>query len=275
MIFYTGNKEIDSYLWNQGVMQIFPGRYTYEQLNDAYNKLVCANDSLRIKIEYTDQGCILLLKNHHYKNYPHWVLSSEAELEKKAQEFLNEPIDFNGDLVKCAIFETPNASGIMISGHHMFVDGYSVSVMTDHINKYLENPEYTPPAYQKYSEYISNEEKHKNSKRYKTDYSFWEKAFATLPTCSIFTDSNTLNYYASEINVSISSNLFNKIKALCIKENFSVQTFFNTIYASYFYKVTNLNKFTLGVPVLNRTTTAEFNTIGIYMHIVPLVSTLR
>ena len=131
MSFYTGNKDIDSYLWNQGVMLTFHKKYTYKELNDAYNKLIRANDSLRIKFEYTDNDCILHLTDFEYRYYLHWVLQSAEELERKSMEFLNEPISFDGDLVKCAIFETPDVSGIMISGHHMFVDGYSVTAIAD------------------------------------------------------------------------------------------------------------------------------------------------
>lgn len=272
MSFFTGNIEIDSYLWNQGVMQVFPKRYSYEELNDAYNRLVCANDSLRTVIEYTGQGVVMRLKDYKYKNYPHWVLESEEELEKRSRDFLNESIDFTDDFVKCAVFETPEVCGIMISGHHAFVDGYSVTVMTEHINKYLHNPDYTPPAHQDYAEYIQNEEKHKTSKRYGLDRDFWLKNFEPVPSCALFSDANnSFDYNSSEVNISIASEKLKKIRSLCQKWNISVQSFFNSVYAAYFLRLTEFERFTLGVPVLNRTTMAEFNTIGLYMHIVPLI----
>ena len=270
--FYTGSTELDSVLWNQGVVQLFHKQPSYEQLNTAYNKLVFANESLRMKIRNTENGFVLQPCEFQRKEYPFWELLSTEELDKKAKDFLNEPLDFDDDLVKCVIFKTPEASGIMISGHHMFVDGYSVTVMTEHINNYLKNPNYTPPAYQHYEDYVSKEEKHKYTKRYVQDYNFWSHEFEPLPDCSVFGKNIVpTDYFSSEINRSINSPLFKKIKLYCEKADISVQTFFNTVYASYFYRTANLTRFTLGVPVLNRTTMAEFNTIGLYMHIVPLI----
>ena len=37
----------------------------------------------------------------------------------------------------------------------------------------------------------------------------------------------------------------------------------------------DVENFTIGVPVLNRTTQTELNTIGLYMHVIPLVVNLQ
>lgn len=270
--FYTGESEIDTYLWNQGVMQVFPCKYSYEELNNAFNTLVKNNDSLRVKMKHVERAPVMCLECYSYRMYPRWVCSSMAELENKAKEFLNSSIDFSGDLVRCAIFETPDASGIVISGHHIVVDGYSVIVMAEHLNEYLKNPLYNPPAYQSYSEYVEGEEEYRITRRYQLGKDFWRSEFTPKPVCSLFSDSiSAIDYVSSEENTLISSSLFDRIKKFCIESDISVQSFFNTVYSVYFYRTTEHNGFTLGIPVLNRTTAAELNTIGLYMHIVPLV----
>ena len=270
--FYTGNSEVDNVLWNQGVMQVFPTVYNYENLNNAYNLLVKSNDSLRITINDSTNEIMLHLEEHKFIKYPFWQVSSEDELMRKAQEFLNEPLNPQKRLVKCAIFQTPTSSGIMISGHHIVVDGYSAFVMSEHINKYLADEKFSPPAYQCYPEYVKREEKYKSTKRFLLDAEFWKKQFLCKPVCTLYKKDNALfDYNSFECNFEISTELFRKINNLCLSNNISVQTYFNTIFSVYIFRKHGYENFTIGVPVLNRTTEAELNTIGLYMHIVPFV----
>lgn len=272
MNFYAGSEGLDSTLWNQGVMQIFPKQYSYKQLNDAYNKLVKANDSLRITMKRTQSGIVMQLNEYEYTEYPFWSLLSEKELNEVSRNFLNEPIDVYGRLVKCAVFQTPYSSGIMISGHHAVVDGYSAFVMAEHINNYLQDAEFIPEAYQHYMEYVEAEERHKSTKRYLNDCKFWKEKFSLKPTCTLFEQRNAVpDFASSEVNYTITNSFFDKVKAFCEVNSISVQTYFNTVYAEYIHRTCSAENFTIGVPILNRTTTAELNTIGLYMHIVPLV----
>lgn len=271
MNFYNQKFTLDSQIWNQGVMQIFPKVYTYQQLNNAYNKLVATHDSLRVKLVETENGIVADVKDHNHINYRFWQVETEEELMKKAQDFLNEPTDRYGLLVDCAVFQTPTTSGIMINAHHIVVDGFSAFVMSEHINNFLKDESFAP-VIQKYSDYVEKEEKYKQSRRYAKSKEFWLKEFAGDPKCDIFpSPENTLDFSSSEINRTISAELFSKIKALCDENEITPASFFNAVNATYFYKTYDIEKFTIGVPVFNRTTADELNTIGLYMHLVPLV----
>ena len=275
MNFYTKNATIDGSVWSQGVMELFPCVYTYKQLNDAYNRLVQANDSLRVVLKETDDGTVAVVEDFEYTEFSFFTADSDDDLMEKAQEFLNKPIDVYGRLVDCAVFQTPTNSGIMIRAHHIVVDGYSAFVMSEHVNKYIRNPDCTSPENQSYSDYIEKEEKHKLSKRFIADKDFWNKEFSSSPDCVLFsTKGNPLDFSSEELNISISPLLFEKIKNLCKENDISPATFFNTIYSVYIANALETRCFTLGVPVLNRTTQAELNTIGLYMHLVPLVVSL-
>ena len=169
--FYTKNITLDSTLWNQSVLEEFPKVYTYEQLNDAYNRLVKANDSIRVKFRETDDGIVTYVEDFKYENYPLVKVESEEELMVKAREFLNSTMDFYGRLINCIIFQTPTTSGVMICAHHIVVDGFSGFVMSKQINKFLQDPDYIPSTEQ-YSEYVEKEEQHKKSKRFLRDKEF-------------------------------------------------------------------------------------------------------
>ncbi|MBR3768235.1 MAG: amino acid adenylation domain-containing protein [Clostridia bacterium] len=273
--FYNKKFTLDSQIWNQGVMQIFPKVYSYEQLNNAYNKLVETHDSLRVKLIETENGVMAEIKEHEHRNYRFWQAQTEDDLMKMAQDFLNEPTDRYGLLVDCAVFQTPNTSGIMINAHHIVVDGFSAYVMSEHINGFL-NDENFAPVIQKYADYVAKEEKYKLSHRYKKSQEFWLKEFSTKPEFNIIpTVENILDFSSSEINRIIPADLFGKIKDLCNKHEITPASFFNTVNAIYFHKKYEVENFTIGVPVFNRTASDELNTIGLYMHLVPLVIRLE
>ena len=165
MNFYNKKFTLDSQIWNQGVMQIFPKVYSYDEINDSYNKLVETHDSLRVKLVETEDGVVADVREHEYINYRFWQVETEEELMSKAQDFLNEPIDRYGLLVNCAVFQTPTTSGFMINAHHIVVDGFSALVMADHVNNFLKDKNFAP-VIQKYEDYIEAEEKFKQSRRY-------------------------------------------------------------------------------------------------------------
>lgn len=273
--FYNKNFTLDSHIWNQGVMQVFPKVYTYDELNNAYNSLVKAHDSLRVKLVETPDGVMADVKEHEHINYRFWQVETEEELMQKAQDFLNEPTDRYGLLVDCAVFQTPVSSGIMINAHHIVVDGFSAFVMSEHVNNFLKDEGFEP-VIQKYPEYVEKEEKYKQSRRYIKSREFWLNEFSKKPKCDILpVNENTLDFTSEELNSPISAEVFNKVKAFCEKTGITPASFFNTIIATYLHKKHNLECFTIGVPVLNRTTPEELNTIGLYMHLVPLVIALE
>ena len=271
MNFYNKNFTLDSQIWNQGVMEIFPKVHSYDKINTAYNKLVESHDSLRVKLVETEDGVMADVREHEFINYRFWQVETEEELMKKAQDFLNEPIDRYGLLVNCAIFNTPTTSGFMINAHHIVVDGFSVIVMAEHMNELIKDINFVP-AIQEYPDYIEAEEKYKKSRRFDKAKDFWLKEFSNKPECDIFTvKGNVLDFYSEEANSVISEDLFDKVNNFCQENEISVTSFFNTIYAVYFSRMYELSSFTMGVPVLNRTTQSEFNTIGLYMHVLPMV----
>ena len=64
--------------------------------------------------------------------------------------------------------------------------------------------------------------------------------------------------------------IVDKIRELCSKEKISVFNFFMAVYALYIGRVSNLDEFVIGTPILNRTNFKEKNTSGMFISTVPL-----
>ncbi|MBQ2758664.1 MAG: amino acid adenylation domain-containing protein [Clostridia bacterium] len=274
--FYTKNTTLDGVLWSQGVLEVFPEVYSYEQLNNAYNRLILSNDSLRVKLVQNEDAVQTYVEDFQYVDFPFIQVETDEELMQAAEDFLNTPIDIYERLVRCTVFQTKNSSGVMICAHHLVVDGYSAVVMAEQINHYLKNPEYIPPAYQSFGEYLEKEESHRTSKRFERDRKFWSEQFASAPVCDfVSVGKSSMDFFCKHTNIEIPSELFAEINFFCKKYDITPSTFFNTVYAVYLSRKYDLTNFSIGVPVLNRTTQGEMNMVGLYMHIVPLIINLQ
>ncbi len=270
--FFVRNFDSTFAIWNQGGMDVFNKIYSYDELNAAFNTLIKTFDNLRVRVKFCKNEPFICIDEFQPKDYPFSFFSTDTELFEAASAFVNNPIKLNDELIKCIIFQTPTKSGFLLCLHHIIIDGFSTQVMADFFDNYLNGRPHIPEKIQSYEEYIEKEEAYKNSNRYKRDKKFWEEQFSTGPICSVLSqDRVELDYSSAEKNNEISHETFIKIKNFCKANDISISAFFNTIYSIYISRKYETDKFTLGIPVLNRTTASELNTIGLYMHILPLV----
>ncbi len=273
--FYNKNYALDSLMWYQGVAEVFPKIYSYEHINKVCNKFIGIHQCLLGHLEEFNDEIVINIRENEYKKYEFWNVRNDEELQNKIIEFLNRERNPYEQLSDCAIFQTPTSSGVMIVAHHLIVDGLSTFIMSEQLNEMLKDENYIP-IYQPYNEYVEKEENHKFTKRFTKDKEYWLKQFSTEPNCSIFAPrGNAFDYSSSEVNSPISAKLFAEINSFCESNEITLGTFFNTITASYINQRFDINNFTIGVPVLNRSTQAELNSIGLYMHVVPLVVNIR
>ena len=256
-------------MWNHGVIYFFKKHYSFKQLNDAINSLAKTFDALRV---CSNGGDNLYFVNHVSYEYPFYSFESKEELFSFAKEFINKPFCKNELLAKFVVFEVQKQVGIISCVHHLSIDGYSGALAIEYINNYLKGLNVDDVQRQSYTEFIEKEKEYKRSKRCASDKKFWSEQFDLSPDCSLYDSKKvTLDYASDELNFELDANIFNAIKDFCELNEVSVQTFFNTIYSVYTYRTLDLNFFTLGVPVINRTTKVEYNSGGLYMHIVPLI----
>ncbi len=269
---FSGNMVLlsNENMWNLGGYILFKKDCNYERLNEALNKLIESHEFVRLIIKESENGLVSYVKNYRKTNHPFHRFKNIEELKKFAFEYLT-PLNLEDNLFNLSVFQLGDKFGYLSNIHHSVLDGYSMGVMADFIVQYL-NDASVIKKHQSYQEYIDTYEKYKKSKRYITDKNFWLKQFSLNPQCSIFEEKKaSFDYESDEANFRVPYELFNKIRSFCQKNNISIQSYFNTVYSIYIFRSLGTDFFTVGVPVLNRTTEAEFNTIGLYMHIVPLL----
>ena len=130
----------------------------------------------------------------------------------------------------------------------------------------------TFPSYLNYIEYENN---YKNSDKYLKDKAYWEEVFQTVPEIASLVSSKSkqqkeISCVGKREKFILPQKDLNEIKAFCDKHKISVYNFFMAVYSLYVARVSNLDDFVMGTPILNRTNFEQKHTMGMFISIAPL-----
>ena len=123
-----------------------------------------------------------------------------------------------------------------------------------------------------YIDYINSEKKYISSSKFEKDKEFWQEYLKSRPdSISIpnFNDNNAkqdFSYRAKRKLFDIDSKLVKKLNAYCKEQNVSLYNFLMAIYSIYIGRVNNSSDFIIGTPILNRTSSVQKNTMGMFIN---------
>lgn len=177
-----------------------------------------------------------------------------------------------------------NTGGIIANFHHIICDSFSTSICIKQISECYNSlittgnlPNLNPDNYS-YIQYINSENEYKKSNKFEKDMLFWNNKFKTIPEIATIYSSKIADTNAScngnRITYSLEKDLVAKINNLCEKLNVSPYNFFMSVFGVYISKVSRLNDFVIGTPILNRTNYREKNTFGMFVSTIPFRLTL-
>ena len=253
----------------------------FDTLNKAIQLFIQKNDVYRTKFITQNDKVLQYVDTYTPLDIELVTLSSEKELAQLTQKMATRPFKFlDSFLYEFKLFKFPNNhGGFITNNHHIISDSWSLGIMGNEITTYyynllnnnfsqLENIENTS-----YIKYINSEQTYKNSSKFQKDKKYWNDLFATLPEiasipCKQSANSNSVT--ANRKLFSIDSNLMNKISDYAMKNKISLFNFFVAIYSIYLSRVSNLEDFCIGTPVLNRSNFSEKNTCGMFVNVLPL-----
>jgi len=249
-------------------------------LKKAINEVVKTNDGMRIKVKKENGECLQYISDYSEFGIDTINLKDKEELEKETLKQANIAFTFeNQPLYRFVNFRLPDKTGgFIISVHHIIGDSWALGLIVKQIAKvyasFLEgNYEIEEkPSYLKYTE---AEKKYKNSEKRIKDKEYWEKVFDTVPeTASIVPAKNekqkNVSCEGERKRFTFSEEQLKKIKSFCDKQNISIYNFFMAVYSVYIAKISGLDDFVIGTPILNRTNFEQKNTIGMFVSSAPL-----
>lgn len=252
----------------------------FDILEKALQLIIDKNDNFHTNFIIKDGSVFQYFRDKVNYNINIIDVTNEEELHKLEETTMSHIFDIlNSDLFDIIIFRYPDSTGgVIFNIHHIISDSWTLGLIAKEIvNNYysLCNNLTMEPKKYSYIDYIDFEKSYVDSPKYIKDKDFWADYLENRPD-SITIPNNTKN---SNNNFSSAGNrkLFklekkyvDKINKFCKEHHVSSFCFFMAIYSVYISKVNNSNDFILGTPILNRTTSAQKNTMGMFINTIPI-----
>ena len=269
---------------NIGGNLIIREKVDFEKFKTAINLFIKTNESFRLK--FFIDGSIPKQYVSDYEPFDIEIidLNSEEDLLPIEKEYVYEPLPLLNTLLfkfKLVRF-SDDSGGFLICAHHLISDAATYSVLAPEIVKiYSSLINKTDFEYNTnlYTNYIKSEQEYLQSEKFKKDEAYWNDLYKEVPeVASIpsFGKSNceTLNTSLRETFI-IPKEIFEKANEVCKENRISSFNLFMAIYAIYLGRVSNLDEFVIGTPILNRTNFVEKNTSGMFISTAPFKISLN
>ena len=255
------------------------GTINEEALKCAIRNVVAQNDSFRIHIIQKKNQVRQYISDYKEFNIDVEYINDESEIkqiENKEAKYKFNITDSDLFKFKLAICKN-NFACIILTVNHLIADSWSLGLVIQEIlknyNSIKNNEEFTPDTFS-YLDYINSEEKYKKSKKCENDKTYWSQTFSTIPEqatipCSINGVKN-VSYNAKRLGFELNNEFLCKINNFCRENNISTFNFFMAIFSIYIGRVSNINDFVIGTPILNRSNFKEKHTTGMFISTVPV-----
>ena len=249
-------------------------------LKQSINEVVKTNDAMRLMLKEDNNTCVQYVSEYKQFDMNITKLSSKDDIEKKTFEVANIPFEIiNNLLFKFELFELPDGTGgFVINVHHIIGDSWSLGLTVKEImntySKLLEG-NYESKEFPSYINYIESEKDYIDSDKFYKDKAYWNDAFQTVPEIASIPSSkkvasNTISCAGNRQKFIVPEKELTQIKNFCVKNQISIYNFFMATYSLYIGKVSNLDDFVIGTPILNRTNFEQKHTLGMFISTVPL-----
>lgn len=250
----------------------------FDNLCNAINLFVKENDSFRIHLCIDKDGNIKqYFSDYIEKIFKIITISNDDELIILENKMATTPFNvIEHDLFDITPFKFENGKGgFVVNASHLIADACTASLVASKIiNIYssLMNNEISTEPSTSYLNYINSEKEYLDGSKFEKDKEYWDSQFSTIPEFGVIpslksssVDSST----ACRQLFKIDNSLVESINSFCKDNKLSLFNFFMGVYAIYIGRVSNLNEFVLGTPILNRTTFTEKTTPGMFISTVP------
>ena len=250
----------------------------FDYLLTAINIFIRDNDSFRIHITIDKNGNVKqYFSDYIEKTFEIVDVANNDELIALENQMSTTPFDvIENDLFDIKPFKFPNGKGgFVVNTSHLVADACTASLVASKImniySSLMEGEQITEPA-TSYVNCINSEKEYLTSPKFEKDKEYWDSQFDSIPEFGAIPSlkaSSVESSNACRQLFTIDSSLLEDINLFCKDKKISLFNFFMGIYALYIGRVSNLDNFVLGTPILNRTTFAEKTTPGMFISTVP------
>ncbi len=252
----------------------------FEKLNKAINIFIQNNKSFGLNFQIKKGSIRQYFTQMEEIQFEVMLLKNKSEVRKEAEKTAEEIFKIDEKrLFKFKLFKLENNyGGFIILTHHIISDAATMSIIGREIveiyTKLIDGEEISPKEYS-YEQFINDEKDYLQSQKFLKDKQYWTEMFNTVPeVATIPSSKNTLQSSftgkSTRKQFIINNNLLMKIIKFCNQNKVSNFNFFMAVYAIYLGRISNLEDFVIGTPILNRANFKEKHTTGMFINTAPL-----
>lgn len=245
------------------------GQIPKQILKQILHNIIMENDVFHIRL-HRENGKVYQDFEYQPREISVFTFKEEAEFLLWAEEERNKPVSIQGELFRLTGIILKGSFGYFAVIHHILADGYSMNVLFEqflaHYTQYKEmgTVEFIPaPSFQ---EYLKQEQKYYESKRYQLDIQYWKEQTVHSEDMVKLTGKISTKAKAMRKAFKISTGVLEEIQCYCQQNSITPYHLFLTLYASYFQQFSRQDSVNIGTSVLNRNKKAENHMIAMLVN---------
>lgn len=252
---------------------LLDGKMSPFELKRVVNEIYRINDALRIRIDEINGEVFQSIIPYTERDIEVLCFNNKVELDCYAEDYAHLPLDFYGNLCDTKIIILPNHYGILVKLHHIIGDAWTLSLLGTQFNAFINGE--TPTVFS-YTDYVNDEVKYLQSKRYKKDKSFFLEQFKKCDEVTYISEKQNNSLISKRKTFVIDSEKTNQIISYAQQNNTSAFMLFTAALSVYINRTKmNAEKFYVGTAVINRSNMKERNTAGMFINTVPMLIELE
>lgn len=252
-----------------------------ELLKQAVNHVISNQAGMRLCFKEVSGEPVQYVTDFKYNNIKVEKFNNRTEFEEYAQNMAKQPLPlYESPMYRFVLFEMENQTGILVVMSHLIADAWSLSLLAKQIDMAYQNIVEGANVLLKgadYLEYVQAEKQYFQSKRFEADRKFWMERYEGKPEETLIKMHNvqTASIEAKRIVKALPNVLTEKIQKYCKVTGATPAVIFEAAMLIYLSKINENNSVTIGIPVLNRSTVREKNTIGMFISTMPLTIEIK
>ncbi|PBP78634.1 non-ribosomal peptide synthetase, partial [Pseudomonas syringae] len=269
-------------LYNIGMKLEIKGDLDIPMFEKAINLVVRHNDALRLALfqegDIARQRVLpsvdITLELVDFSDYVDSVERAQEYLQHAFSRPFNplEGILWEAQLVRCS------ASRHYWLGryHHLIMDGSGATLFCHAVAKAYNNLLVGIDELEEgpsYRDFLVKDQAYLNSPRLERDRSFWRERYAHIPPSLLqWSGDHAVGSMckSGHIRSTIKRDLFNAVAAVATEHGLSPVTVFFAVVSAYFSRVGGAEEVIIGMPLHNRTTARQKQTIGMFSSVIPI-----
>ena len=260
------------------------GRVDFSALQRSVDLVLEADPSLRTRITLRDKVPMQYQSPSRSEVIPiyDFTLSTRDGIEAWEQSFAREVMPtLDAPLYRFVLLRTGETTGSLVMKlHHLISEGWTQIMRCNRICAayldLLEGKEVHPEPAPSYQAHIEEETRYLSSSAYKRDEAYWQQMLEhpAEPAALKSLRSASISSVGRRLTFALPQDLNSGIYSFCKQNRLAPFSLFYMALAIYLKRTGTADRFTIGVPIFNRSSYADKQTSGMFVSTLPFFGEL-